>query len=134
MDPSLCVFQHINGFNFSFSLSAHNLFDGAPIWKLRAPSGMHELWRTFVTVGGGLPFIKRAVYLPDTVTPGSRVLTWSILLGVPLGPHQLWEAWRLSKPKGENQRWDQVEMLRVTDASPGTSGVAVTSVNTLGPA
>lgn len=38
----LYSFKHINGFNFSFSLSTCNLFDGAPTWKLRA-SGMHEL-------------------------------------------------------------------------------------------
>lgn len=40
-NQSLYSFQHINGFNFSLPLSAYNLFDGAPIWKLRASSGMH---------------------------------------------------------------------------------------------
>lgn len=73
----LYFFQHINGFNFSFSLPAYNLFDGAPIWKLRTCSGMRELEGTFVTVGGDLPFSKRAVYLPSTVAPASRALTWS---------------------------------------------------------
>lgn len=104
----LYSFQHINGFNFSFSLSACNLFDGAPIWKLRASSGMHELQSPFVTVLGGPAFHRKCSLFPkhnNSRLQGTNVVctAWATSAVRPAGLSRFPYGPAFSKLKEESQ-------------------------------
>lgn len=110
---SLYSFQHINGFNFSFFLSASTLFESV-LWNARTGECICHC-------GWGPAFHSKSSLSPKQQGISVVCLAWASLAVRPAGLLRFPYRPAFSKSKLRKSEVGWVEILRVTDLPPGSS-------------